>query len=115
MNGIFLSRLSFLWLLLAAILAGYYASQRLLDYVTGFFIISSLSVMQAANIDVAVDLSWHAPISSNINSLRSAVNGTGTHGFIFNSSTLPEGIPYGILDLLVLYSAIWGQLAHGFT
>ena len=115
MNGIFPSCISFLWLP-AAILAGYYVIQRLPDYVTSFFILSSLSVMQAANIDVAVDLSWHAPIASNINSLSAAINGTGTHGFIFNSSTLPEGTPYGILESSRPYiQHLGGQLAHGFT
>ncbi|ELR03874.1 hypothetical protein VC83_06065 [Pseudogymnoascus destructans] len=44
---------------------------------------------------ISVDLSWHEPISSNINSLSSAINGTGIYGFVFNSSTLPEGTPYG--------------------
>ncbi|KAM7183536.1 Histidine phosphatase superfamily [Naviculisporaceae sp. PSN 640] len=42
-----------------------------------------------------IDLSWHTPILSNINNLTSAINGTGTYGFIFDSSTLPEGLPYG--------------------
>ncbi|KAI4233334.1 MAG: hypothetical protein LQ349_004466 [Xanthoria aureola] len=110
MNGIFPSRISFLWLL-AAILAGYYASQRLPDYVTSFFTVSSLSVMQAANIDVAVDLSWHAPISSNINSLSATVNGTGTHGFIFDSSSLPEGIPYAS-SWVYLGTYNWCNMPH---
>jgi acid phosphatase len=43
-----------------------------------------------------VKMSWHPPISSRINSLSSAINGTGTYGFVFNSSLLPEGTPYGI-------------------
>jgi hypothetical protein len=36
-----------------------------------------------------VDLSWHAPAQSQVNSLSSAINGTGTYGFIFNSSQGP--------------------------
>lgn len=32
-----------------------------------------------------------------INSLSSAINGTGTYGFVFNSSTLPDGVLYGII------------------
>ena len=36
-----------------------------------------------------VDLSWHAPAQSQVNSLSSAINGTGTYGFIFNSSQAP--------------------------
>ncbi|KAL8751599.1 MAG: hypothetical protein Q9184_006021 [Pyrenodesmia sp. 2 TL-2023] len=74
---------------------GYYVSTRFFELATGFFMVSSLSVSQAANMDILVDLSWHAPISSSINSLSSAINGTGTYGFVYNSSTLPEDIPYG--------------------
>ena len=85
-----------LWLL-AMILTGYYVLPRYFESATSFFIVSSLSVIQGANRDVSVDLSWHAPISSRINSLSSAINGTGTYGFIFNSSTIPEEIPYGIV------------------
>lgn len=47
--------------------------------------------------DRSVDLSWHAPISSSINSLSSAINGSGIYRFVFNSSTLPEETPYGIM------------------
>ena len=96
MNDILPSRCTFLWLL-AVILAGYHVLTRFFELATSFFIVSSLSVIQAANMDISVDLSWHAPISSRINSLSSAINGTGTYGFVFNSSTLPEGIPYGIV------------------
>lgn len=78
-------------------LAGYYVLIQFFELATSFFIVSSLSIIQAANIDISVDLSWHAPISSRINSLSSAINGTGTYGFVFNSSTLPEYIPYGIV------------------
>lgn len=42
-----------------------------------------------------VDLTWHAPKKSWINELSAVLNGTGTHGFIFNSSVLPPGTPYG--------------------
>jgi hypothetical protein len=94
MNNILPSRGSFLWLL-AGILAGYYILTRFFELATSFLIVSSLSVVQAANIDISVDLSWHAPISSRINSLSSTINGTGTYGFVFNSSTLPEEISYG--------------------
>ncbi|GAB7356912.1 hypothetical protein MBLNU459_g7766t1 [Dothideomycetes sp. NU459] len=45
-----------------------------------------------------VDLSWHAPISSSINNLSFVINGSGIDGFIFNSSTLPPGVPYGTYD-----------------
>ena len=35
------------------------------------------------------DLDWHAPAKSQVNSLASAINGTGTYGFIFNTSQGP--------------------------
>lgn len=38
----------------------------------------------------SVDLNWHAPKQSQINSLASAINGTGTYGFIFDSSHGPD-------------------------
>lgn len=82
--------------------AGYYLWARFFSSASSFFALSSLSGNQAPNIDFAVDLSWHAPTSSNINSLRSAINGTGTYGFIYNSSTLPDGTPYGIVNFSVV-------------
>jgi hypothetical protein len=36
-----------------------------------------------------VDLTWHAPAQSQVNSLSSAINGTGIYGFIFNTSQGP--------------------------
>ena len=42
-----------------------------------------------------IDLSWHVPKKSWINDLSHVINGAGTHGFIFNSSILPAGVPYG--------------------
>lgn len=36
--------------------------------------------------NVTVDLNWHAPNATQVNSLASAINGTGVYGFIFNSS-----------------------------
>ncbi|OBT60695.1 hypothetical protein VE03_09843 [Pseudogymnoascus sp. 23342-1-I1] len=77
------------------ILAGYLLLTQFSELTASFFVASSLFGTQATDMDTLVDLSWHAPISSNINSLNSAINGTGTYGFIFNSSTLPEGVPYG--------------------
>ncbi|KAF2839134.1 histidine acid phosphatase-like protein [Patellaria atrata CBS 101060] len=40
------------------------------------------------------DLGWYPPNASWINNLSDIINGTGVHGFIFNSSELPNGIPY---------------------
>jgi hypothetical protein len=42
-----------------------------------------------------VDLGWHAPKKSWINDLGQVLNGTGTNGFVFNSSQLPSGVQYG--------------------
>ncbi|KAF2502554.1 phosphoglycerate mutase-like protein [Lophium mytilinum] len=39
-------------------------------------------------------LSWHPPVASWITNLSDIINGTGTHGFIFNSSKLPQGTEY---------------------
>lgn len=90
------------------VLAGYYLSTRFFELATSFFIVSSLSVIQAADVNVSVDLSWHAPISSTINSLNSVINGTGVYGFVFNSSTLPKEIPYGIM----VFSSLRILIAH---
>lgn len=86
------------------ILVGYYVFTPFFKLATGSFV-SSLHVIQAAEMNTggSVNLSWHAPISSRVNSLSSAINGTGTYGFIFNSSILPEGIPYGIWILLLSF------------
>lgn len=101
MHDILASRALFLWLL-AVILVGYYVLPRFFEAATSFFIVSYLSDIQAPKMDLPVDLSWHAPISSSINSLSSAINATGTYGFVFNSSTLPDGIPYGIVIFILL-------------
>ncbi|KAF9632684.1 hypothetical protein BFW01_g3547 [Lasiodiplodia theobromae] len=38
---------------------------------------------------------WHPPNSTWITHLDDVINGTGVHGFIFNGSQLPDGVPYG--------------------
>ncbi|KAK4986654.1 hypothetical protein LTR50_005181 [Elasticomyces elasticus] len=43
----------------------------------------------------SVDLNWHPPAVSSINDLAKVINGTGVNGFVFNSSVLPAGVPYG--------------------
>jgi hypothetical protein len=43
----------------------------------------------------SVDINWYPPKKTWINDLSQVVNGSGTHGFIFNSSVLPAGTPYG--------------------
>jgi hypothetical protein len=42
----------------------------------------------------SVDLSWHAPNATVVNNLTAVVNGTGISDYIFNSSTIPAGVPY---------------------
>jgi hypothetical protein len=51
------------------------------------------SITTAQN--MTVDLRWNAPKKSWINDLGQVLNGTGTNGFVFNSSQLPAGTPYG--------------------
>ncbi|KAF1838757.1 phosphoglycerate mutase-like protein, partial [Decorospora gaudefroyi] len=52
------------------------------------------SAVVAQNVS-KVDLGWYAPKKSWINDLGKVLDGTGTHGFVFNSSQLPVGAPYG--------------------
>lgn len=91
-----LSSRDFFLLLLTGIIAGSYLLTRYFELVPSFVDVSKPFVTSAANIDISMDLSWHAPISSTINSLSSAINGTGIYSFVFNSSTLPKEIAYGI-------------------
>ena len=42
----------------------------------------------------AADTSWYPPRNWSVNSLSSAINDTGTYGFIFNSSSTPSSVPY---------------------
>ncbi|KAK5997371.1 hypothetical protein PT974_02727 [Cladobotryum mycophilum] len=44
-------------------------------------------IAKADSPSFAGDASWHAPSQTEINNLTSAINGTGTYGFIYNSST----------------------------
>ena len=45
--------------------------------------------------NATVDLKWHAPKKSWVNDLGQVLDGTGTNGFVFNSSQLPTGTQYG--------------------
>lgn len=42
-----------------------------------------------------IDLEWYPPKKTWINDLDQVLNGTGTNGFVFNSSQLPNGVEYG--------------------
>lgn len=50
--------------------------------------------MSAASLNSSVS-GWHPPNSTWITDLGAVINGTGVHGFVFNSSQLPDGVPYG--------------------
>ncbi|GME39877.1 hypothetical protein GTA08_BOTSDO02250 [Neofusicoccum parvum] len=50
--------------------------------------------MSAASLNSSVS-GWHPPNSTWITDLGAVINGTGVHGFVFNSSQLPAGVPYG--------------------
>lgn len=41
-----------------------------------------------------ISLSWYAPAATKVNSLSSAINGTGVYGFIFDSSQSPPETDY---------------------
>ncbi|KAL6705890.1 hypothetical protein ACN47E_006350 [Coniothyrium glycines] len=43
----------------------------------------------------AVHLGWYAPKQTWINSVDQVLNGTGTYGFEFGGSQLPDGVKYG--------------------
>ena len=68
----------------------------LLDYLAMFctaYIFPLLEIIitttQARNVSsnsTAVDLNWYPPNATQINNLSAVINGTGVHGFIFNSS-----------------------------
>ncbi|CAH0020442.1 unnamed protein product [Clonostachys rhizophaga] len=45
----------------------------------------------------AVDGGWYAPTGSKVNNLTEALHGTGTYGFIFNSSHTPDD-QYGVYN-----------------
>ena len=73
------------------------AKMRLSSFSTSAAVLASTSPLTAAqcNVRANVDLSWHPPNTTVVNSLSSVINGTGIHGYTFNSSTTPAGVPYG--------------------
>ncbi|KAI0144645.1 histidine acid phosphatase [Xylariaceae sp. FL1272] len=85
------------WLLLAGVLAGYFTATPLFQSASSYLIPISLSASRngQSNGRIPSNLSWYAPVASHINDLGSVINGTGTYGFIYTSSELPEGVPYG--------------------
>lgn len=45
----------------------------------------------SANAALAIDAKWHAPSKSAVNDLDGVFSSKGVYGFIYNSSTTPEG------------------------
>ncbi|KAK5019960.1 hypothetical protein LTR16_000005 [Cryomyces antarcticus] len=60
-----------------------------------FVSFSYATLSRTQNNTNTVDLSWHPPVSSNINNLSTVINGSDIYGFIFSSSQNPAGVPYG--------------------
>ena len=56
--------------------------------------IETTTMSSAVTTSSQVDLSWHAPNNSSVNDLSSAINGSGTYGFVFNTSHTPRSLPY---------------------
>lgn len=57
--------------------------------------ITSNSNSSSIALPTAIDTSWYPPLNTSVSWLPSAINGTGTYGFIFNSSQTPVGVGYG--------------------
>jgi len=57
--------------------------------------IATFASTSISNNTTAVELSWHPPAKSWVNDLEQVLKSTGTHGFVFNGSQLPAGVPYG--------------------
>lgn len=57
---------------------------------------TSLSSLTASSQKTSnnIDLNWYPPSNTLVNSLSSAVNSSGTYGFIFNSSDTPSSVPF---------------------
>ncbi|KAM7222354.1 Histidine phosphatase superfamily [Rhypophila decipiens] len=88
-----LNRHKMRWLAVPLVLAGwYYIWMPLVQMAVNVFLSPAIKVGARNQV---VDLRWHAPIPTQINSLKSAINGSGTYGFIFDSSGLPDRVPYG--------------------
>ena len=47
--------------------------------------------------EVQVDLSWHAPLQTEINDLEKVMAGSGVYGFIYNTSATPDE-KYGVYN-----------------
>lgn len=82
-----------------------------MHYLYSFPILFSFaSVVSSSN--TTVDLSWHAPPSTNVSNLQSVINGTGVWGFVFNSSTTPAGLPYCKLTMIMLVDPVLSKVGQ---
>lgn len=63
------------------------------NYMPLFF--ASVATTAVAQNVSKVDLGWYAPKKSWINDIGQVLNGTGTNGFVFNSSQSPASVEYG--------------------
>lgn len=71
-----------------------------------------LSTAAAAAADMGVDLNWHPPAATQVNNLTSALQGSGTYGFIFNSSQTPDA-RYGQYNWCNMPHARRAEYLHG--
>jgi hypothetical protein len=55
----------------------------------GFMAAVAASLARHGKAASTVDLSWHAPRSTEVNNLTQVIGGSGVYGFIFNSSNPP--------------------------
>jgi len=62
-----------------------------------FLALVAASLARHSTAAPTVDLSWHAPNSTAINNLTSAIGSSGVYGFIYNSSATPAD-EYGIYN-----------------
>lgn len=62
------------------------------NYIT--LMLASIATTASAK-EVKVDLGWYPPKKTWINDINQVLNGTGTNGFVFNSSQLPANVEYG--------------------
>ena len=62
------------------------------NYIT--LMLASIATSVSAQ-EIKADLGWYPPKKSWINDINQVLNGTGTNGFVFNSSQLPAGVEYG--------------------
>ncbi len=58
------------------------------------WVVAATAFARHAFTSSSTDLSWHAPASTAINDLETALGGSGVNGFIYNNS-YPTDVPYG--------------------